>query len=68
MSSKSLRNLSRLIHVLAGLGYPLLIYSPLGQNNSFLAFNRVMLLPAVTLTGLLMWQQPKIMKWFKRRG
>ena len=66
MKNKRIRQLSRILHVIAGLSFPLLIYSPLGDSEIFLRFNQVFLLPVVVFSGIVMWQQPKLSKWLKR--
>ena len=68
MSNKTLRRVTRLIHTLAGISFPLLVYSPLGDNSAFLTFNQVLLVPMVVLSGVLMWQQPRVSKWLKARA
>lgn len=64
MSNKTLRQITRLIHVLAGLSFPLLVYTPLIVNDAFLTFTRI-LVPLTILSGVVMWQQPRISSWRK---
>ena len=68
MSNKTLRQVTRLVHTLAGISFPLLVYSPLGDSSAFLTFNRVLLVPTVVLSGVLMWQPPRVSKWLKARA
>ena len=66
MSNKTLRKLTRYVHVFAGVSYPLLIYSLLADSHLFILFNQVLLLPAVVLSGLVMWQQPRVSQWLRQ--
>ena len=66
MSNKTLRKFTRYVHVFVGVSYPLLIYSPLAESHLFILLNQVILLPAVVLSGLVMWQQPRVSKWLKQ--
>lgn len=65
MKNKQFRKLTRLLHVLAGVSFPLLVYSPLRTDATFLLVNQVLLVPAVVVTGLALWQQPRVLKWLR---
>ncbi|HVN14117.1 MAG TPA: hypothetical protein VMT73_00130 [Anaerolineales bacterium] len=65
-SNKNLRNILRVIHlVVAGLVITY-IYSPLGNMEWFASPVRI-LVPILTITGVLMWQMPSVVKFLKRQ-
>lgn len=66
MSNKTLRTLTRYVHVFTGVSYPLLVYSPLADSHLFILFNQIFLLPAVVLSGLVMWPLPRVGTWLRR--
>lgn len=67
VANRQLRNFVRVLHVAVGVSLILLVYSPLGGNSAFVAFNQFVAIPLVTLSGLTLWQQPKLTAWYKRR-
>ncbi len=56
-----------MLHVAVGVSLILLVYSPLGESAAFVAFNQFVAIPLVTLSGLTLWQQPKLTAWLKKR-
>lgn len=67
VGNRQLRNVVRALHIAVGVSLILLVYSPLGDSAAFVAFNQFVAIPLVTLSGLALWQQPKLMAWLKRR-
>ncbi|MBL8061881.1 MAG: hypothetical protein JNK32_02600 [Anaerolineales bacterium] len=68
ISNKKLRDLQRLIHLMAAPMLILQIYSPLGDIPAFTTMVRFVAIPFVVLTGLVMWQMPLITKLLKGRS
>lgn len=66
LSNKKLRDLQRLIHLIAAPLLILQIYSPLGNIPEFTAVVRFAAIPLAVLTGLVMWQMPTFTKLLKR--
>ncbi|MEO0565681.1 MAG: hypothetical protein AAF125_26475 [Chloroflexota bacterium] len=54
-----------MIHVVAGVMMALFIYSPLGDSTVYTILMQFGVVPLVTLTGLFMWQQARVMKWMR---
>lgn len=67
-SNKQMRTWQRAFHLLAAVILGVYIYSPWGDLPAFTAFVRFGLFPALGLTGLILWQQPRIMKWLRAQG
>ncbi|MFN7435176.1 MAG: hypothetical protein ACK514_10480 [Bacteroidota bacterium] len=42
-------------------------YSPLGQNDGFLALVRFLVIPIVTISGLWIWKSEAIRRWINQR-
>jgi len=67
VANRQLRGLVRVLHVAVGVSLILLVYSPLAESAAFVAFNRFAAVPLVTLSGLVLWQQPKLTAWLRRK-
>jgi hypothetical protein len=68
MSSKQIRIIARYAHLVEGILIALFIYSPALRNNGLYAgFIQFVVLPLIVLSGLLLWQLPRINKWRNRR-
>ncbi|MBD3886786.1 hypothetical protein IFO70_34660 [Phormidium tenue FACHB-886] len=67
-NQKQLHSQLRLIHIIASIGLGAFIYSPWRSNSTFTLVMSVVIFPLLTLTGLWMWQGPRIQKWLKRGG
>lgn len=65
--NRQFRNVVRVLHIAVGVSLILLVYSPLGERSAFVAFNQFVAVPLVTLSGLALWQQPKLTAWLKGR-
>lgn len=68
MSNKQLRNVVRLVHLLVAAFMAVFIYSPLRLDNTVTVIAQVLIVPVVALSGLVMWQQPAVVKLFNRRS
>lgn len=66
MSNKQLRNTVRLIHLVIAGCMAVFIYSPLRLDSTFTAVVQFLVVPAIVISGIVMWQQPLIVKRFKR--
>ena len=63
----SLRSQLRLVHILASIALAAFIYSPWRNSSIFVIVMGVAIFPILTLTGLWMWQTPRINRWLKTR-
>lgn len=66
MSNKQLRVNLRWTHIIIAVFIGVMLYSPLGTNDAYLALMRFGVFPLLALTGVAMWQQPKLGKLLKR--
>lgn len=66
MSNKQLRNIVRLIHLVIAGCMAAFIYSPLRLDNNFAMIVQLIVVPVVVISGLIMWQQPLVVKFFKQ--
>jgi hypothetical protein len=64
MTGKQSRDLQRLFHIVAASALGVYIYSPLGENLTFAFVMKVVVFPALTITGLMMWKWTQIKRWF----
>jgi hypothetical protein len=68
MSSKQIRTVSRYAHLVEGILIALFIYSPTLRSSAlYTGFIQFMVVPLIILSGLVMWQLPRINKWRNRR-
>lgn len=62
MTARGLRNALRLLHItMAGL-VGTYIYSPWGTDPAFTLAVKIGLLPILSLSGLIMWQQGRLQR------
>lgn len=66
MSNKQFRNINRIAHLIEGVFIALFVYSPLRTDDTYLAIMQFVILPAIIISGVFMWQQPTIMKLLRR--
>lgn len=66
MSNKQLRNAVRLIHLVIAGCMAVFIYSPLRLDSTFAAVVQLLVVPVVVISGIVMWQQPLVVKFFNR--
>ena len=67
MSNKTTRTILRWTHVLVGFLIGVFVYTPAHDNEPFVLLMQAAVLPAVSLTGLWMWQQARIRRLYRRR-
>jgi hypothetical protein len=65
-SNAKLRIWLRAFHLAGMIPMGLVIYTVLDQPNTLLNIVRFAVFPSFVLTGLIMWQMPRLSKWFKR--
>ena len=65
-SNAKLRIWLRAFHLTGMIPMGLLIYTTLDQPSPLLQVVRMAVFPSFVLTGLIMWQMPRLSKWFKR--
>ena len=67
MSSKQIRIFMRYAHLIEGVLIAIFIYSPTAQSSAvYTALIQFVVLPFIILSGVVMWQLPRINK-FRRR-
>lgn len=65
MSNAQFRIFVRWAHIIEAAFIGAYLYSPWGANPVFSAIVLYIMFPAMAISGVLMWQQPKVMKWVK---
>jgi len=68
MSQRQVRNILRVIHLVAAFLIGMYVYSPLGAEPAFTMAARIVLVPLLLITGLWMWQQARVRKWLGGRA
>lgn len=68
MSNKQLRNVLRVVHLVLAVVMAVLIYSPLRLDSTFAAVVQFIVVPVAGISGIVMWQQPAVVKLFNRRS
>ncbi len=67
MSNKKLRDLLRIGHIIAGVMIIIFVYSStLREDAVYSMLIQFVIIPAVSISGLMLWQQPLLNKWRKR--
>ena len=65
-SNAKLRIWLRAFHLAGMIPMGVVIYTALDQPDVLLNIVRFAVFPGFVLTGLIMWQMPRLSKWFKR--
>lgn len=65
-SNAKLRIWLRLFHLAGMIPMGLVLYTALEQPGMLLNIVRFAVFPSFVITGLIMWQMPRLSKWFKR--
>ena len=68
MSNKRLRQTVRMFHLLEAGVLGALIYGPWGDGSLLEASIQYGFFPALVISGLMLWQQPRLLKRLRRRG
>lgn len=66
MTAATLRKALRWFHIIGGLILGTYLYSPWGSNPAFTVLTLYVITPAMAVTGLLMWKQGPISRFFRR--
>ncbi|MEJ3750459.1 hypothetical protein WEI85_45280 [Actinomycetes bacterium KLBMP 9797] len=64
---KKTRDRQRLAHMAAGALLVLYVYLPGSPGTALQAATRWVILPLLVITGVSMWQWPKIRRWIRTR-
>lgn len=62
----TMRTILRWTHLLTGFLIGVFVYTPAHDNDAFVLLMQAAILPAVTLTGVWMWQQARLRRLFRR--
>lgn len=54
------RTIQRSVHIIASIMLLVYLYTPLGDNDVFNLMLRLMVVPVLAVSGVLMWQWPRI--------
>ncbi|HET8627087.1 MAG TPA: hypothetical protein VFL91_06695 [Thermomicrobiales bacterium] len=65
MSNKHLRDILRIVHLVAAVLIGVLVYSPLAHTFGFVLFLRIIVFPVIAIAGVWMWQMPRVRKLFR---
>ncbi len=65
ISEKQLRNILLIIHLLAAAVLGNFLYSPWGSDPTFRMIMQIVIFPIFVLTGLWLWQMPRIRRFLK---
>lgn len=66
LSNAKLRVWIRAFHLAGMIPMGLVIYTALEQSSILLNVVQFAVFPGFLVTGLIMWQMPRLSKWFKR--
>lgn len=64
-STPSLRTQLRNVHILASVALGALMYSPWRTHPSFFLVMGGLIFPLLSLSGLWMWQGPRMSRWLR---
>lgn len=68
MTGQLYRRLARAIHTVGAIAIGTYIYAPLGDDPTFTLVTQLVTVPVLALTGLGMWQQPRLLRLMRRRA
>jgi len=66
MSNKNLRNVIRIIHLIAAATLGMYFYSPIAGDETLRLIIQLVTLPSIVLTGIALWQQAYLNKLLNR--
>jgi hypothetical protein len=67
MSNKNLRNVIRIIHLIAAATLGMYFYSPIAGDVTLRLMIQFVTLPSIVLTGTALWQQAYLNKLLNRK-
>lgn len=68
MTGRTLRTLSRALHLVGSALIGAFVYSPLGDLAWFTALMQFGVIPLLALSGVVMWQQARVQRWLQPRA
>ena len=68
MSNKNLRNVIRIIHLIAAAIFGMYFYSPIAGDETLRFIIQFVTLPSIALTGVALWQQAYLNKLLNRNA
>jgi len=68
MSNKKLRQTARIFHIIEAFVLAVLVYGPWGDGSLLELSIQYLFFPALVISGILMWQQPRITKFFRSKS
>ena len=68
MSNKNLRNVIRIIHLIAAATLGMYFYSPIAGDETLRLIIQMVTLPSIVLTGVVLWQQAYLNKLLHRNA
>ncbi len=68
MTNRKFRAMVRSGHLIESLIIAIYIYTTASNYPAFDAVVKFIFLPALTISGIVLWRQPQILKLFKRRA
>lgn len=64
MTNRQIRTYLRYAHLIEGILIAIYIYSPAAQQNPiYSGLIQFVVLPFIVISGLALWQQPRINRW-----
>lgn len=66
LSGREVRSVQRAVHLIAAGALGAYVYSPLAAEPGFVALVKLAVFPVLTVSGLLLWQYPRLRRWFAR--
>ncbi len=67
ISNAKLRRILRAIHLVGMVPLGLLLYTGAGENTVLTQVVQVVIFPTFLMTGIIMWQMPRLSKLLKRK-
>ncbi len=62
VSNKQQRDIQRVMHLIGAALLVIYVYVPLGDVPFFTTLMQVVVVPVIAVTGMLMWQMPRLRK------
>jgi hypothetical protein len=67
-SNKRQRDIQRVMHLIGAAALLIYVYTPSGSLPVFTTLMQVAIVPALGVSGLLMWQAPRLRKLLQSKG
>jgi Ni,Fe-hydrogenase I cytochrome b subunit len=66
MGNKQFRVVMRWLHIIAGTCIALYVYSPLAEVAAYAFATQFVIIPVVSLSGIVMWKQPALARLWRK--